>query len=201
MQRIKHDSDQNIFDVVLQNTGVISSLFEFMKANKLTELNLQNEALYNTTHIVKKDVVDFFSRLKTAKRLVPSTSDLAPFQPPVNNEQVRVRNTSLSFDLTVTAPAIVNLEDITVRLNDSEGSMFSGSIWPSAENIEINLNDVEIQLLNSENLVIDNVLVKVSGDAITLQDNNITINVEDSTTVTATQPYGDNLTINITWDE
>lgn len=62
MALITKDERQTVFDVLLENAGAISGLFDFLKANNLQELDVP-AGEYLAPIILKSEVVSFFKQL------------------------------------------------------------------------------------------------------------------------------------------
>lgn len=62
MALINKDKRQSVFDFLLEKTGAISGLFEFLNKNNLTDVDVP-EGEYVMNDVVKKEVVNFFASI------------------------------------------------------------------------------------------------------------------------------------------
>ena len=53
-------SNQSILDVTLQHSGTIEQLFDVLKANNLTSLNVNPMPVFYIPSVVNKDIVDYY---------------------------------------------------------------------------------------------------------------------------------------------
>jgi len=74
MGLINKKVDQSIFDVLLENGGALSGLFDFLHANNLTSLDIPTGA-YVAPEVMKQEVVDFYAKLNESNDFSLASSD------------------------------------------------------------------------------------------------------------------------------
>ena len=74
MELINKKDDQSIFDVLLENGGALSGLFDFLHANNLTSIDIPS-GTYIAPEVMKQEVVDFYSKLNNENGFALSSSD------------------------------------------------------------------------------------------------------------------------------
>jgi len=123
MVRTKLQTDQSVLDFCLVNTGAISSLFDLLKLNGLTSLDIEPGTVLMVPEVLKPEVVEFFSRrvLATEPIVIQTVSSDAP--------SGTIQNSDESFTLEVNSGAVVTLDDITVTLSGgSESQTFPSNV-------------------------------------------------------------------------
>lgn len=76
MELINKKDDQSIFDVLLENGGALSGLFDFLHANNLTSIDIP-AGTYIAPEVMKREVVDFYSKLNNDSNFSLASSDVA----------------------------------------------------------------------------------------------------------------------------
>lgn len=137
MALINKYEKQSVFDLLLENSGAISGLFEFLKSNHLSELEIPSGE-YLLEEVLKKDVVDFFEGINAYNAI--STGTITSFADGFMLVEVRnslgdliaTKNISLTdyyvdvedSDITINGESVGSVpstasKDLTVKLNGS----------------------------------------------------------------------------------
>ncbi len=74
MEYINKKDHQSVLDVLLENAGGISGLFEFLNANSLTDIDLPSGE-YIAPEVINQPVVDFFYKEQLKKGFYTATAD------------------------------------------------------------------------------------------------------------------------------
>jgi len=135
MELIKKHIDQSIFDVLLENSGALSGLFEFLHANNLTSLDIP-AGEYIAPEILKPEVVNFFMKLNFEKNLhlVSSDNVLPAYQIIIQaiNSAAEIIASGMYAPGTGTQELII--PDGSVDVLNSLGNIVSNSITISGSN-------------------------------------------------------------------
>lgn len=150
MELINKKDDQSIFDVLLENGGALSGLFDFLHANNLTSIDIPS-GTYIAPEVMKQEVVDFYSKLNSNTNFSLASSD-------------------------VSLPAYTILIQAINTLNEV---IASGNYAPGTGVQQLDIPDTIVNAVNSLNEVIaTQSVVSASGDQqINLPNQTININL------------------------
>lgn len=130
MANININSDQSIFDAVLQSSGAISALFDFMNANGLTSLDIPSGE-YLAANVINPEVVNYLAENNPSTVLVtPQMASVIPIG--------YVSNSDGTFLIEVPGGDTVELDDVqvVVNINGVQANSFTA---PAMADIIINV--------------------------------------------------------------
>ncbi|NBR15972.1 MAG: hypothetical protein EBU01_15555, partial [Crocinitomicaceae bacterium] len=184
MALIEKKEKQSILDVVLENSGAISSLFEFMEVNNLTSLEIPS-GKYIATQELNPSIVQFFKTLRLKSNVFPITSETPPYIPPTTGGgSVHVYNSDGSFDETVTAPDNLPLNDITITLVNSDDETITTETLAAAVDGSVTAPDGTVVIKKSDGTII--VTQAVKSNALvnaTIADSTVVLKRSNATTI------------------
>ncbi len=133
MALIHKDERQSVFDFILEKTGAISGLFEFLNKNNLTDVDVP-AGEYIVGDVLKEDIVKFFAALAPDVSVATGTVTIL-------NGSVFVEAKNSNGD--VVATKMISLIDNVIEVPDSEISVAGvvvGSL-PSGQPLNIITTD------------------------------------------------------------
>lgn len=176
MALIEKKDKQTILDVVLENTGAISSLFDFIEANNLSSLEIPT-GKYIATPELNPSVVSFFKSINAKSNIFPITTNTPPFIP--TGGDIHLFNSDLSIDEVISAPADRELLDVTITIKNSANETITTESLAAAVDGTVTAPDGTVVLKRINGTVIDSPTVK-SGSTIDKTITNSTVIVRNS---------------------
>lgn len=127
---INKDINQSIYDLCLQHSGSITSLFDFMKLNGLTSLQMPRFGSYVAPPVVRKNIVEEYMR----RAVVPGSIDNS-FYPEIYVYQIE----TIEFMQAIGIP-----EDNTLYYPGTFQQITGAALWYAVDQLVVALKDGDI---------------------------------------------------------
>lgn len=153
MELINKKDDQSIFDVLLENGGALSGLFDFLHANNLTSIDIPS-GTYIAPEVMKQEVVDFYSKLNSNTNFSLASSDVSLPAYTILIQAINTLNEVIASGNYAPGTGVQQLEipDGHIQATNSDGDVISTDIYipGTTAHIEIpNINFIDSNGISS----------------------------------------------------